>query len=94
MLTATNSPLHPSITAYFALHTTQSFLDGSAAPGVEQAPSNNVLMLVSHDFNQFYLQRLLGLNYFSYGFPENVATTAGSLRFDLYQDAEQVCQCD
>lgn len=50
-------------------------------------------MLASHDFNQFYLQRLLGLNYFSYGFPENVATTAGSLRFDLYQDAEQVCQC-
>jgi len=70
----------------YILASLQSVIDGVRMKGVEQSLDKNVLLLVSHDFNNFYLQRLLGIDYFALGFPQNVATTAGSLRFDLHQN--------
>ena len=70
----------------YLLASMESFMAGTPVDGVDQPADTTVLLLVSHDFNNFYLQRLLGFDYFSLGFPQNVATTTGSLRFDLWSD--------
>ena len=73
----------------YILASMKSAIEGEAIDGVAQDAANmNVLLLVSHDFNNFYLQRLLGIDYFAKGFPENAATTTGGLKFDLVQDED------
>jgi hypothetical protein len=59
---------------------------GKPLSGVQQPPDKKLLLLTSHDFNQFYLQRLLNLNWIPDGNPQNVATTGGSLSFELWRD--------
>lgn len=83
-----NAKTYSSQQLGYILASLESIIDGSKADGVNQSVDNNILLLLGHDFNNFYLQRLLGIDYFAFGFPRNVATTAGSLRFDLYQDSD------
>jgi hypothetical protein len=46
------------------------------------------LLLVSHDTNILYLQRLLDLNWIPNGFTNNIATTGGSLSFELWRSKD------
>jgi hypothetical protein len=50
--------------------------------------NNQLLLLFSHDTNILYLQRLLNLNWVPLGFGNNIATTGGTLNFELYQNNE------
>jgi hypothetical protein len=82
-----NSKAYSSQQLGYLLASFEQYITQSTVNGVEQDISTKLLLLVSHDFNAFYLQRLLNLEYISLGFhQENVATTAGSLTFDLFND--------
>jgi hypothetical protein len=50
-----------------------------------QDPDTQFLLLASHDTNILYLQRLLNLNWIPYGYTNRVASTGGSLSFELYR---------
>ena len=54
-----------------------------------QEPTNQLLLLVSHDTNILYLQRLLDLNWIPDGFTNNIATTGGSLSFELWMSSDE-----
>lgn len=55
---------------------------------IVQDPSNQLLLLVSHDTNILYLQRLLDLSWIPNGFTNNIATTGGSLSFELWKSTD------
>ncbi len=73
--------------AYIVASLYQKVKNGYVA-GVNQPTSNNLLLLVSHDTNILYLGTLLNLNWIPLGYGNNVASTAGALIFELYQDQD------
>ena len=67
----------------------ESFVLGgsNALPGVEQDPSQNIVLLQAHDFNLMYAQNILDLNYVfdqAKAQRSDMFTTTGQIRFDLY----------
>eukprot|EP00009_Paramoeba_aestuarina_P005397 CAMPEP_0201509532 /NCGR_PEP_ID=MMETSP0161_2-20130828/2558_1 /ASSEMBLY_ACC=CAM_ASM_000251 /TAXON_ID=180227 /ORGANISM="Neoparamoeba aestuarina, Strain SoJaBio B1-5/56/2" /LENGTH=532 /DNA_ID=CAMNT_0047904509 /DNA_START=74 /DNA_END=1672 /DNA_ORIENTATION=- len=62
----------------------ESHMTGQSIDGLYQKPDTKFLLLVSHDTNILYLQRLLDLNWIPRGFANRVATTGGTISFELY----------
>jgi hypothetical protein len=65
----------------------QSYVQNSAVTGVRQAARSQLTFLVCHDTNILYLRQLLNLNWVPDNNPKNVATTGGSLSFQLFRRA-------
>lgn len=63
----------------------EQYITGKSIEGMYQSPDTQFLLLASHDTNILYLQRLLDLNWIPYGFTNRVASTGGSLSFELYK---------
>jgi hypothetical protein len=68
--------------------TMEQMVTGKHVKGMSslQPTDTQLLLLVSHDTNILYLQRLLDLNWIPMGFSNRIATTGGSLSFELWQD--------
>lgn len=83
-----NSLAYSSQQLAYIVASLEQMASGKAVDGVVQDPSNQLLLLVSHDTNILYLQRLLDLNWIPDGFTNNIATTGGSLSFELWKSKE------
>jgi len=86
-----NSLARGSQTIGYILASMESFVGGKALPGVEQDPSQNIVLLQAHDFNLMYAQEILDLNYVfdqAKSARSDMFTTTGQLRFDLYYNPE------
>lgn len=66
----------------------EQYITGKHIKGMSslQPPDTQLLLLVSHDTNILYLQRLLDLNWIPMGYSNRIATTGGTLSFELWQD--------
>ena len=82
-----NSLAYSSQQLAYIVASMNQFVTGKAVKGVHQDPSTKLLLLVSHDTNILYLQRLLGLNWIPLGFSNQVATTGGTLSFELWKES-------
>jgi hypothetical protein len=69
----------------------EQFVTGKKIKGMSslQSTDTQLLLLVSHDTNILYLQRLLDLNWIPMGFSNRIATTGGALSFELWQDDDE-----
>jgi hypothetical protein len=61
---------------------------GKAQAGISQPVDTELLLLVSHDTNILYLRELLDINWTPYGYTSGVASTGGSLQFELWRSKE------
>jgi len=60
-------------------------------PGVQQPPSKTLIMpIFAHDFNLYYIRRLLDASWLINGMEFNVATTGSSIKFDLWRQSSAV----
>jgi len=80
-----NSKAYGSQQLGYIMTSLKQYIDQKAISGVAQLPTKQLLLLVSHDFNIYYLRTLLDLNWITSDTPANVATTGGSLTFELYK---------
>jgi hypothetical protein len=61
---------------------------GKAQTGISQPVDTDLLLLVSHDTNILYLRELLDINWTPYGYTTGVASTGGSLQFELWRSKD------
>jgi len=61
---------------------------GKPLAGMSQPVDTELLLLLSHDTNILYLRELLDINWTPYGYTSGVASTAGSLQFELWKKSD------
>eukprot|EP00008_Paramoeba_atlantica_P007862 CAMPEP_0201490700 /NCGR_PEP_ID=MMETSP0151_2-20130828/27098_1 /ASSEMBLY_ACC=CAM_ASM_000257 /TAXON_ID=200890 /ORGANISM="Paramoeba atlantica, Strain 621/1 / CCAP 1560/9" /LENGTH=404 /DNA_ID=CAMNT_0047876759 /DNA_START=337 /DNA_END=1551 /DNA_ORIENTATION=- len=83
-----NSVAYSSQQLVYIVASMDQFIEKKSISGIpkNQSSDTKFVALFSHDTNILYLQRLLDLNWIPFGFGNGVATTGGTLSFDLYQD--------
>eukprot|EP00602_Paraphysomonas_sp_CaronLab_P012895 CAMPEP_0185038310 /NCGR_PEP_ID=MMETSP1103-20130426/33824_1 /TAXON_ID=36769 /ORGANISM="Paraphysomonas bandaiensis, Strain Caron Lab Isolate" /LENGTH=399 /DNA_ID=CAMNT_0027576683 /DNA_START=325 /DNA_END=1524 /DNA_ORIENTATION=+ len=80
-----NSLSYSSEQLAYIVASMEQYISGSPVSGVVQDIGTQLLLLVSHDMNILYLQRLLDLNWIPLGNSNRVATTGGTLSFELWK---------
>jgi hypothetical protein len=85
-----NAQAYSSQQLAYILGTMEQFITGKSVKGMSslQPTDTQLLLLVSHDTNILYLQRLLDLNWIPMGYSNRIATTGGTLSFELWQDED------